>query len=195
MRPRPENQSQVVASIAPSRYQCNGMRLVLPDALPQAVTDAFSGSAQRGEEAGALLYGTRGSSPGHPDVVRAVLIPDQVGNRTHYRVPYDAIAAASAVTRSNGLVTLAQVHTHPGDDVEHSWYDDLHAISTRAISIVLPRYGRTIDNWLEYAGIHEYKDAWWHLLTADQAAQRVSFAAAPLQVIDLRLENPGGLDD
>jgi hypothetical protein len=170
----------------PVPYRQPDRNLHLPAALPQAVSAAFAGSAAAGREAGALLYGTRAAGSGHPDVVQALVIPAQAGRRAHYRVPPESIAAASAATRARGLVTLGQVHSHPGANVEHSWYDDRHAISVRAVSFVLPEYGRDACDWLAHAGVHDWQDGWWHLLTAGQARARVSFTDTPLQIIDLR---------
>jgi hypothetical protein len=157
--------------------------------VPHAVAAAFANAAYAGHEAGALLYGIRAAGAGAADVVHALVIPDQVGRRASYRIPAGSIAAASAATRASGWVTLGQVHSHPGDNVEHSWYDDRHAVSSRAVSFVLPRYGDEACDWLTCAGIHAYQDDWWHLLTPAQAAARVSFAEAALQIIDLRPEN------
>jgi hypothetical protein len=160
---------------------------MLPASLPGAVARAFASAARARLEAGALLYGTRGSANGAADVVRALVVPQQEGHRARYYVPHAAIAAASAATIDHGWVTLGQLHSHPSGNVEHSWYDDRHAVSVRAISVVLPFYGRDPGDWPGRIGVHEYQDGWWHLLTAEQAAARVPFVGdAPLQVIDLR---------
>ncbi len=170
----------------PAAYEDRGWRLLLPAALPGAVARAFARPARACLEAGALLYGIRGGGDGAADAVRALVVPHQQGHRARYHVPHAAIAAASAATRDHGWVTLGQVHSHPSGDVEHSWYDDRHAVSVRAVSIVLPFYGRDPGDWPDRIGVHDYQDGWWHLLTAEQAAARTSFADLPLQIIDLR---------
>jgi len=170
----------------PLPYRHPGRHLHLPAALPQAVSAAFAEAAGARREAGALLYGVRGIGVGDADVVHALVIPAQIGHRTHYRIPPESIAAASAATRPLGLVTVGQVHSHPGEDVEHSWYDDRHAVSTRAVSFVLPRYGRDPRDWLARIGVHDYQDDWWHQLTAEQTITRVSLTGAPLKILDLR---------
>jgi Prokaryotic homologs of the JAB domain len=173
----------------PVAWKDCGRRLLLPAGLPGAVTRAFALAAHARLEAGALLYGTRGSGDGAADTVHGMVVPQQEGHRARYHVPHAAIAAASAATIGRGWVTLAQLHSHPSADVEHSWYDDRHAVSVRAISLVLPFYGRDPGDWLGRIGVHEYQDGWWYLLTAEQAAMRIAFAAgAQLQVIDLRGE-------
>jgi proteasome lid subunit RPN8/RPN11 len=170
----------------PQSYRHPGRHLHLPDALPQAVSAAFAEAGAAEQEAGALLYGVRAADADDTDVVHALVIPAQMGHRTHYRIPPESIAAASAVTRPLGLVTVGQVHSHPGENVEHSWYDDRHAISTRAVSFVLPRYGRDARDWLARVGVHDYQDDWWHHLTAEQVTALVSFTDAPLKILDLR---------
>jgi proteasome lid subunit RPN8/RPN11 len=187
MRPAPEHPDLPAPHAEPPvPYQPPVRHLHLSAALPQAVSAAFAGPANARREAGALLYGTRATEAGHADVVQALVIPAQAGHRTHYRIPPESIAAASAATRGRGLVTLGQVHSHPCKDVEHSWYDDRNAISSRAVSFVLPHYGRDACDWLACAGVHDYQNDWWHLLTAGEAAARVSFTDSPLRIIDLR---------
>jgi hypothetical protein len=187
MRPVPGGPGLLAPRCTPPQpYRPLGRHLHLPAVLPQAVSAAFAGPAAAGREAGALLYGVRTAQPGHADMVHALVIPAQAGHRTCYRIPPDSIAAASVATRSRGLVTLGQIHSHPGANVEHSWYDDRHAISVRAVSFVLPDYGRDPCDWFARAGVHDWQDDWWHLLTPAQARARVSFTAAPLEIIDLQ---------
>ncbi len=188
MRPAPGDAP--LELVGPSAaWEDRGRRLLLPAGLPGAVTRAFALAARTRLEAGALLYGTRGSGDGAADTVHGMVVPQQEGHRARYHVPHAAIAAASAATIGRGWVTLAQLHSHPSADVEHSWYDDRHAVSVRAISLVLPFYGRDPGDWPGRIGVHEYQDGWWHLLTAGQAAKRISFADdALLQIIDLRGE-------
>lgn len=190
MRPNPEDLSSPAPCVEPPQpYQQPDRHLHLPASLPKAVSTAFADASDARQETGALLYGVRSAEVGHADIVHALVIPAQVRHRTHYRIPADSIAAASAATRAQGWVTLAQVHTHPGAHVEHSWYDDRYAISTRAVSFVLPHYGRATYGWFARVGVHDYQNNWWHQLTAEQVAARVSFIDAPLKVLDLRTQN------
>jgi Prokaryotic homologs of the JAB domain len=197
VRPIPNDRYRPApAAIPPRPYRMCNRHLHLPAALPETLSAALASAIVPPREAGALLYGVRRPDEGDPhdmvdtarsaDVVQALVIPDQIRHPTHYRMPYEAIAAASAATRAGGWVTLAQVHTHPSHDVEHSWYDDRHAISTRVLSIVLPHYGCNPSDWLDHLGVHDFQDDWWHHLSRDQVAARVSFVEAPLQILDLR---------
>jgi hypothetical protein len=97
------------------------------------------------------------------------------------------MAKVAAATGPRGWRNLSQLHTHPGSAVEHSFYDDDHANSRRALSIVLPYYGRS-DSWPEATlAVHEFQDNAWHLLDPGQSAQRiVAGADGPCELIDLR---------
>ena len=202
MRPRPLRPgSEPPPASPPSAYAATGRRLLLPQALPldvQRLSAEDSAGPDPGEtgagdrEFAAFLYGTRGAAD-RPDIVHGLVVPDQARGARSYSVSADAVAGASGVTRARGWVAVGQLHSHPGRDVEHSWYDDENAISTRIVSIVVPGYARgpaDPRSWLDAAGVHEFQDGWWHLLTGSARRRRVSFADLPLEVVDLRLPRP-----
>jgi hypothetical protein len=85
-------------------------------------------------------------------------------------------------------VNLSQIHTHPGLGVEHSRYDDAHANSRRALSVVLPFYGRWHGVWPRGIGVHEFQSSYWHLLSDADAGRRVAIGGAgiPARLVDLR---------
>src|SRR5262249_9468740 len=102
-------------------------------------------------------------------------------------VPASAVAEMAAATRSHGWVNLAQVHTHPGHGVEHSRYDDGHANSRRALSVVIPFYGRWHGPWPIGVGVHEFQDEYWHLLTeADARLRGPVVEPGDAELLDLR---------
>jgi JAB domain-containing protein similar to deubiquitination enzymes len=184
----------------PRPYTPTSSVLALPEGLPATVTAMLGPDTPnqdgvgekrdrrqriRGLEGGALLYGRR-SRDGGPDVVSGIVIPEQIRNWGNYRIPREGIDAASAATRERGWVVLAQVHTHPGKNVEHSWFDDLNAISTKALSLVVPFYAADPGQWLDGVGTHVFQRDWWHLLTAEQARDRVVLVDAQLRTLDLR---------
>lgn len=175
---------------APRPYQPTVGTMLLPAALPAALTEALGpGASGQGAEGGAFLYGHRdptGGMPAPAGTVCALVIPDQVRRARNYHVTRRGVAQASSATRRRGWATLAQVHTHPGPNVEHGWYDDRNAISTKALSFVVPNFGADPQDWLDCVGVHEFQVDWWHLLTTEQAHQRVNFIDAPLEVLDLR---------
>jgi len=119
--------------------------------------------------------------------VEAVVVPRQRGTWGNYDVSADAIAAVSAAMRAERWVMLAQVHSHPGDGVEHSRYDDARAISRSVLSLVFPRYGCWVGPWPNAAGVHEFQINYWHLLpTADAARRIVVESTDAMSFLDLR---------
>ena len=77
---------------------------------------------------------------------------------------------------AQGLVNLAQVHTHPPQcSVSHSPYDDQHSYSTRegALSLVWPDYGCTAGLNLKGVGVHERRGGRWIRLNEEQVVQRI----------------------
>lgn len=81
---------------------------------------------------------------------------------------------------------LAQVHSHPGSDVEHSNYDDRMASSRRALSLVFPCYGRPIAPFPNGVGVHEWQSGYWHLLDLECATRRVVVIGGAVKVEDFR---------
>jgi hypothetical protein len=185
MRPEPVNLFDAPVCPPPRPYAPGGKTTTLPGDLPCAVAARLGPDAGERAEGGGLLYGRRGLDGG-PDVVSAFVLPPQIRNARNYRVPREGIAAASAATRGSGWVVLGQVHTHPGINVEHSWFDDRNAISAKALSLVAPNYGADESAWLDGVGVHEFQVDWWHLLEPDRARARVQIDDVPLTVLDLR---------
>lgn len=135
-------------------------------------------------EACVFWYGKR---DGHDGLVTAVRAPAQHATRFNYHVDEEAFSAMAA-TIADDLRPLAQVHSHPGESVEHSGYDDVMIASHRTLSLVFPRFGRGVSlaKWHNHIGVHEWQGDYWHLLPAHLAHQRVVIGAGPLDVRDLR---------
>lgn len=186
MRPEPLTFDQPPPAGRPPRPYAPGRSvLTLSEHLPAAVQKHLAPFAGQWAEGGGFLYGVRGSA-GDSDVVHAFVLPPQIRNTRNYRVPREGVAAASTATLERGWVLLGQLHTHPGANVEHSWFDDRNAISSKALSLVVPHYGADQSAWPAGIGVHEFQRDWWHLLDADQARSRVQFSDMPLEVLDLR---------
>lgn len=131
-----------------------------------------------------FLYGPKTESSETP--ITHVVFTKQINNRRNFTVPSEAIAEMSRATRPLGTINRAQIHTHPSHLVEHSPYDDDHAISRKAVSVVLPSYGTTIDAWPKGVGVHEFQKDVWHFLTPQQALQRIRLVEGEVKLIDLR---------
>lgn len=169
----------------PRPYVATGRILHVPTNLLQATYGALAPYRKAGVEACCFWYGTRETD----EVERAValILPRQRNYRGSFDIGVDTVAATAAATRPRGWLNLAQIHTHPGVDVEHSRYDDGHANSRRALSIVLPRYGDPKADWPDDIGVHEFVDDYWYLLVPDQARHRLNFVSdLPVEAMDLR---------
>lgn len=129
-------------------------------------------------------YGPKTDSTELP--ITLVVFPKQINRGGNFTVTSEAIAEMSAATRPPGTINRAQIHTHPSRWVGHSPYDDDHAISRNALSIVLPRYGATIDAWPKGVGVHEFQNNVWHELNTQQAARRIRLVEGEVTLIDLR---------
>jgi hypothetical protein len=142
-------------------------------------------TAARRIEACCFWYGVRSDDGG--GTVLAVVVPKQRNTWGNYFVDAAAVAEMAAATQPRKWVNLGQVHTHPGVNVEHSRYDDANANSRRALSVVIPFYGRWQGPWPMGLGIHDFQDDYWHLLSDVDAAQRLALEdAGDAELLDLR---------
>lgn len=154
----------------PRPYRPSARRL---HACTNALTTTLQALRSVGEREGCCFwYGERGADG--TDQLKVVVMPRQLNRLLNYYVPADAIQAAHSVARSLGCTFLANVHSHPGFDVEHSRYDDEMMPSRSALSLVFPHYGGwQPDAWPSGVGVHEFQDEYWHLLGPDHAATRI----------------------
>jgi hypothetical protein len=167
-------------------FHPTGAHLDFAPVVIDLTIQVFGPFSRRRVEAGCFWYGVEG--PDGSGRVRAVVVPAQLNFRGWYTVGAAAMTLLSDLTRGRGWVNLAQVHTHPGSWVEHSTYDDAHANSRRALSVVLPCYGKWHGVWPERVGIHEYQKGYWHRLSDELAVQRIRVTAdaTPVQVMIAR---------
>lgn len=117
-------------------------------------------------------------------VVTTLTFPQADIRKGFYHVPHSEVRRASIHLRTNSMVRLAQIHTHPSDWVGHSAYDNDNAYSAAvgALSLVLPHYGRRECD-LDDAGVHLMtQDGWTEILLEN----RGSVLALVPSVVDLR---------
>jgi hypothetical protein len=166
---------------APRPYRASDLRLEVPDAAIQATIRLLQGAGRR--ESGVLWYGQR--DPAGNGTVEYVVAPYQRMAKGNYHVGADALAAVVARLEM-GWKPLAQIHSHPGEGVEHSTYDDEMLSSRRTLSLVFPFYGRTRDAFPTGVGVHEWQVDYWHLLHREDAARRLRVISGHVKVEDLR---------
>jgi len=163
--------------------------LILSAPLWQSTLQALARYGPRRVEAACLWYGDR-----KDDAARALAvgIPRQVNRARNFEIPADALAELNQLM-SDGLVVVAQVHSHPGSCTTHSPWDNAMMVSRKIFSLVIPHYAaRPCDP--AAAGIHVHDGARWIKLapTVTQEHLRVETAetefegsARPL-VVDAR---------
>jgi hypothetical protein len=128
-------------------------------------------------EAGCYWYGVRSDTEA---VAAMVGVPHQINRRRNFEVAADDLAQLVRGV-PDGLVAVAQVHTHPGLTTEHSPWDDGLIVSQKVFSLVLPDYGARA--LLSDAMVHEFADGEWRPLPPEQAARRIQLV---LPLLDTR---------
>jgi hypothetical protein len=172
-------------SSAANPYQWPDRTLVISPAIIDLTFNGLDPYRTRQVEACCFWYGRAVLET--VDQVCAVVIPRQINRRYNFEVPSSSILAMATATRPRNWKNLAQLHTHPDSEVEHSGYDDLLVNSRRALSIVLPNYGVRGGQWSADIGVHEFQNDYWHLLTTVHASKRIRIEASiEGEMIDLR---------
>lgn len=177
-----DNESSLRRPAPKTPYRRSAAQLVVPkDALDSTLMLLRRAGSR---ESGLFWYGRR-SANGN-GVVEAVAAPRQRMTWGNYSISTNALAEIVS-DLGDDLKPLAQVHSHPGDGVEHSIWDDRLASSRRSLSLVFPRYGTWAGRFPDRIGVHEFQDDYWHLLSPADAAARVVLANDKgVHVIDKR---------
>lgn len=156
-------------------------QLFVPRAGVTATLELLRRAGRR--ESGLFWYGPRDAA-GNGRVVY-IAAPRQRMTSGNYHVP--AAALTEIVNHlPDDCKPLAQIHSHPGINVEHSPYDDDMASSKRALSLVFPSYGQSKAPFPFGVGVHEWQDGYWHLLEPAQADGRVILTDGEIRAEDFR---------
>lgn len=162
-------------------YRTGDLQLRVPADALKATIGLLRKAGRR--ESGLFWYGPRDTA-GNGSVAY-VVAPRQRMTWGNYAVSAEALA--EIVHRlPDGWKPLAQVHSHPGQGVEHSNYDDRMVSSRRALSLVFPSYGRCTAPFPIGIGVHEWQNDYWHLLDVTTAQNRVVLIGGTVRVEDLR---------
>lgn len=174
-------EDELKRSVPPFPHEPGTARLFLPLEALKATHQLLQLAGRR--ESGVMWYGPKDACGN--GTVHYVLAPRQQMRRRNYHVSAEALA--ELVHRlPEGYKPLAQVHSHPGEWVEHSSYDDTMVSSQRILSLVFPFYGRQTSAFLHGVGVHEWQNGYWHYLDSESAANRVSLVDGEVCVEDMR---------
>jgi len=165
----------------PCPYQPGTAQLHLSTEALSATIGLLRRAGRR--ESGVLWYGPR-TATGDGNV-SLVVAPRQTMSWGNYSVSAEALT--EIVSRlPEGWKPLAQIHSHPGLNVEHSNYDDHMVSSKRALSLVFPNYGHCRAPFPADLGVHEWQNDYWHLLDPALAERRVVLTQGPVTIEDWR---------
>lgn len=144
--------------------------IVVSPAVWAATLEVFVPFVSRGVEGGCFWYADVDQS-GAGRIVSTIGVPTQVNFPRNFRIPADALAELNQAVPSNAVV-VAQLHSHPGDSVAQSPWDDELIVSRGIVSIVLPRYARFRPS-LRACGLHIFDDGEWRAYPLDQLSSRL----------------------
>jgi len=108
-------------------------------------------------------------------VATTLVFPNAKLYERHFEVTAEAMSQAGRHFRAYHLQRVAQVHTHPGDWVDHSQYDDEMAYSQHlgAVSIVMPNHARSRPA-LSNCGVHVREEQGWRMLAQSEISSYIS---------------------
>jgi len=153
-------------------------RLFIPETLWQVTSELFQGYASKRVEAGCFWYGIRDDT----SIAVTLGIPHQTNRRGNFHIEADDLAALVKEACAPGLVAVAQLHLHPGSNVDHSSWDDRQIVSRNLLSIVIPNYGaQPLD--LDTLGVHRFQHNHWRRLSTLEAQQTVQLVR---KTVDMR---------
>lgn len=164
--------------------------LYVPQILVRETAAYFLPYCKARVETACFWFGIETSSC---QIVTTLVLPQftlQTGG--NYLVESESSRQIAYDMSEQGLVNLAQIHTHPDNcSTHHSYYDDQHAYSTRehALSLVWPNYGCTANFTLRDVGVHERLKEQWVFLSDLQVAQRIRVVES---TADYRWNIPSG---
>lgn len=138
-------------------------QLIVPAAVVNATATALRASrGDDGRHEAIVLWA--GRTAADTTLVVAAVVPDSDHGWGHVLMDERQVSAAARAARRYGLGIVAQVHSHPGNDVRHSDGDDHLVLMPfeNMFSLVVGNYG---DAPVERAGLHQFQDSRWCLVT------------------------------
>lgn len=113
-----------------------------------------------------------GIALGDVKIATSVTLPNAQMHPRYFTVSGEAMSEAGRHFREFQMQRLAQVHTHPGTDVNHSRFDDENAYSQldSAISIVMPDHARRRPALMD-CGVHIREDGGWRRLPTKEIGE------------------------
>jgi len=161
----------------------NGEYLLAPSLLDvtrqELIRFALSGIRDGGHE-GLVFWG--GWESGEGTVLTTVIRPEVDHSYGRVRVSARGYGVAARRARAMGILLIAQVHSHPGDDARHSDGDDeMVGLPTEGmLSVVVPNFGIGLSQPTD-AAVHQFQDGRWVLCSQESVARQVVSAPSLLE--------------
>src|SRR5437867_1627638 len=161
----------------------DGPRLWLPEGVVLETERRLRSYCGPEEHEGVVYWGGT-ETPGGP-VVLTALSPTAATTRGSFRTDADANTTLVLTLARLDLVLVAQVHSHPGDCVDHSDGDDSGALVRFQgfWSLVVPQFARSGMQQLSRLGIHLYDAGQFRRLSSEAVTARVRILPG---AVDLR---------
>jgi len=128
---------------------------VIPEEVINYTLQVLKGYGSLPEPAEGVVYWA-GTIDSDKRIISAVVVPQIIPSRYGFSTSHDTNAKFVEFIRSQGLVYLCQVHSHPGSNVNHSTTDDKETAFRREglISIVIPSFGNVGMKPFTICGVH-----------------------------------------
>lgn len=145
-------------------------KLVVSAMLWQQTLEVLHGYTGSKLEAGCFWYGLRNENAA---CALTLGIPRQINHPRSFEVPADDLAALIAVACDPAaLVAVAQLHIHPGSDVQHSPWDDELVVSRNIYSLIIPNYCK-LPIVFDSIGVHRFENNRWVRLSPAAAREAI----------------------
>jgi hypothetical protein len=144
--------------------------VIIPDYIRSA-TEAYLHRESTNKWSEAVAYWA-GSKSVTEHVVTTLLLPKAQTSWGSFEVSRTANAEVVSVLSKSKLKLIAQVHTHPGEWVEHSQGDEVGATMAHEnfLSIVVPTYGVGGMRALTECGVHRFENGAFRQLGPEEVA-------------------------
>lgn len=165
----------------------SGRILIINEDTLVKTHELFQKYFRKKEEAVVYWYGKE-SIKENQDHVMCAVSPKAKHSFGNYFVSSEEATKMGKEMIKKGFVCLAQFHTHPGKNTEHSDYDDEHAISTRNgfLSLIAPEYGKYQPQSIQQISVHEAWKGEWFILDNAAKTYRIQVIANSTDVKETR---------
>ncbi len=129
-----------------------------------------------------------GTKEGNRVYVNSAIAPKAESGPYFIRISNENTYHFIRTLSSNKIVQIAQVHSHPGNWVEHSEGDNEAGFRVDGLlSVVVPNYSKNGFNILKDCGVHLYFDNNFHMLANKFISKHIKIVSGGEKIlVDLR---------